>query len=155
MSMADDVKTLFDADNGAGGVATLLTGGIYTFDGTGQNGISPENTPSAYSGSKVQPCCLVKLRGEIPDGGVMDDAMQVMSYRQVVEIWMYDDASEGYGTMEVVKDRIFGLLHGKPIGANSNILRWVGNVLQDKEPELQNAVFMRIEYDFHALMTAS
>lgn len=150
MTFADSVAAVMKADTGAGGVATLLTGGIYTYTETGGFGISPTSTPSAFNAKGILlPCAVVKDRDQVPDNGPKDDCTQVKSYRQVVEIWLYDDRAAGFAAITTVRSRVFVLLDGKRV--SSCLFRWINNVLSKRDPVLKNAVFERADYETRAL----
>lgn len=155
MSIADDIKTILTADSGAGGVYTLMTGGIYTYENTGRLGISLTNTASAYDSTtgKLKPCLLIKERAEVPDNGVYDDATQEISYRQIVELWWYDDGDTGWSTLKTARNRAFVVLHGKTVGSTKNIPRWAGTPIRDaRDAALSYACILRDDYDVRAVM---
>jgi hypothetical protein len=155
MSHASDAVAVLDADSGGSGVATLLTGGIYTFDETGRLGINRNNTPSAFDATTglLKPCALVKDRGQVPDGGVADDGTQQVSYRQIVEVWLYDDGDATRTALDSAKARIFTLLAGKYIGGA--LFRWADNPLDDRAPDelLDNAQLQITAYEVRYLRT--
>lgn len=155
MSYADDVKAVLVADVGAGGAATLLAGGIYTFDETGQSGLSRINTPDAFSGNALLPTCVVKSRSQVPDGGIVDAELQTRSYRQMVEVWLYDDAYATYSTIDTIWQRVFELLEEQAVGASSEIARWQGNTVDMRDPALENVIFRRNDFEFRGLMQPS
>jgi hypothetical protein len=115
-----DVRNVLVADSGAGGINTLATGGIYAFSlptgsgGTGRLGISREATPSAFDSTtgKLKPTVLVKFRDAIPDGRLFDPKLRHASYRQICEVWLYDDGDNGFTTIESMKVRLYALLQG-------------------------------------------
>lgn len=149
MSFESAIATLLEADAGAGGVNTLLTGGIYTWTETGRNGLSRTNSVTAgawQTGTPLlRPCAIVKDRAEVPDGGIMDDATPAVSYRQVVEIWLYDAGSSTTTTLETVKSRIFVLLHGQRV--SNRLCRWVGSpVIDERVMALEQARIVRCDY---------
>lgn len=151
MSIADDCATVLKVDTGVGGVATLLTGGIYTFAETGELGISRDSTPLAYDGAMLKPCCVIRARGQEGDGGARDAG--VASYRQVVEFWFYNDRSATYSTLETARSRVFALVDEKMIGTNKQILRWTGNPINEaQDPALDNARMIRADYDTRGLL---
>jgi hypothetical protein len=149
MTFMDDIKTVLVADNGAGGVFTLLTGGILTYAETGRNGISRLIANSPYNSTTgiLRPCCLVKGRDETADGWIDDDVTQVVSYRQVVELWFYDDGDAAYTILEAARTRAKVLLHGQMIGSTKFIPHWAGNILnQQRDEALENALLIRADY---------
>jgi len=153
MSIADDCATVLEADNGAGGVATLLTGGIYTFAETGELGISRDTTPNAFNATTglLKPCCVIRVRGQNYDNGPRD--IGVASYRQVVELWFYNDRSATYATIESARTRCIALLDEKMLGTSKQILRWSANPINDaQDPALDNARMIRADYDTRGLL---
>lgn len=154
MTFADDLKTVLVADNVSGGVFTLLTGGIFTYPETGRNGITRLIASAPYNSTTglLKPCCLIKGRDEVPDGGIDDDGTQAVSYRQVIELWFYDDGDTTYTTIEAARTRAKTLLHGKMIGSTKFIPHWAGNILnQQRDEALENALMIRADYAVRGL----
>lgn len=153
MSFSDDIRTLLVADAGAGGVNTLLTGGIYTWVQTGRNGINRQSTPNVWVSATspiIRPCAVVKDRAQVPDGGIRDDGTQATSYRQVVEIWLYDAGTSTASTLDTVAQRIYDLLHGQRV--NNCLCRWVGSpVIDERVMALENARILRSDYQLTAV----
>lgn len=155
MSIADDIKAVLVADNGVTGANSLFTGGIYTFNETGRTGISRQSTPSAYDVTTyhLKPCCVIRARARVSDSGPKDDASQVYSYRQVVEVWFYIDSSGSLSTLETAQARVFTVLAGKRIGTDKRTLRWVGDpVWDDREIALERAYALRSDYETRGLI---
>lgn len=150
MTFADAIVTLFEADTGAGGVATLLTGGIYTYDETGRLGVNRDNTPSAFNTTTglLKPCCVVKDRAQIPDS-VSDDATQQSGYRQIVELWFYDDGDAGYATINSAMLRAYRLLHGQHVTYAQ--VHWAGDIPEQRDEDLDKACMARSDYEIRAL----
>lgn len=142
MSHIDDIKAVLVADSGIGGVATVLTGGIYTYAETGRLGIDRNRTPDAFSGGYLQPCGVVKARPQVASGQVVGSKP---SYRQVVEIWLYNDGDAGYSTLEAVAGRVFTLLHDTVL-ANGGVVLWVHTLAQEREAALDHAAMLRVDF---------
>jgi hypothetical protein len=122
MSLEDSIKAVLAAD---GTFAGLMTGGIYAYEDTGLLGFSRDSIPAAFdSNGRVKPSCVVKVRAAIPDSQIRDEDAQLMSYRQVVEIWLYE--ALGYDTILAATVRAFALLHGKRIASRK--LLWAGDL---------------------------
>lgn len=152
MSIEDDIKATLNGDTGAGGVKTLLTGGIYTYGETGRLGVSRVTTPDAFDATTgaLKPCCVVKTRAQMPDGGARD--VGVASYRTVVELWFYDDTDASYATLRAARDRAFALLDETMIGTNKVIPRWIGNIIENaRDEELNRALLLRADYDVRGM----
>lgn len=154
MTVVDDIAALLKADTGSGKVATLLTGGIYTFEETGKLGINRDSTPNAFSATtgQLKPCLVVKGRSQVPDNGIWDDATQDLSYRQIVELWFYDAGDAGYSTIRAARDRAFELLHGKTVGSSKLIPRLNSHpVLEGRDTDLGHAAMCRSDYEIRGL----
>lgn len=154
MSHADETRAVLVADTGAGGVNTLLTGGIYTWVGTGRTGISRQSTPSVYvstTSPQIRPCAVVKDRAKRPDGQITDEEDQDTSYTQIVEIWLYDDSQGSLAALETVEARIYQLLHHRQVG--DGWYQWVNQVMDERGVALEHAVTLRIDYQVFAVRT--
>lgn len=143
MSILAAVKTLLEAD------ATLLaaaTGGIYDYGETGRDGISrtAAATSAAFdSYGVIKPCILLKSRSETPDGMLADDAERMVSLREVLEVWSYED--QGYTNINSIAARIYRLLHATQV-SGSVMVYWQGDVrFGVRDPDL-DANVMRSDY---------
>lgn len=136
-------KTLLEAD------ATLLalaTGGIWDWDETGRMGINRTNTPAAFVNGIIQPCLLVKLASSVPFGEIADDAAKLVSVREMLEVWAYQDA--GYATIKSMLDRVYTLLQGTQLGGFScRFAQKVQPAFRDTEMDAC------VEYDRYAVIT--
>ncbi len=153
MTFASAFKSVMTSDAGAGGANTLLTGGIYTFDETGRLGVNRDSTPSAFDGASglLKPCCVVKDRAQIPDGGVNDDGTQATSYAQIVELWFYNDGDAGYTVIEQAVDRVYTLFHGKKVSFAQ--VHWAGNVNDQRDRDLDYAALSRSDFEVRAIQS--
>lgn len=118
-----NAKTLLEADTG--NLVLLATGGIWDWDETGRMGINRSNnlTTAAFTNGIIKPCLLLKLRSSVPFGGIADDPAQIVSARDMLEVWAYQDS--GYATIKSMLARVYTLLHGKQLGGF--VCRWAGN----------------------------
>lgn len=150
MSLRGAIKAVLEAD------ATLLatlTGGVYDKSELGRRGISPTSTPGAYGDQgTLKPLCVVKARGSTVDGALADDAHQYASFRQVVELWFYQES--GDTALETAMARAAALLHGKQV-TDSFVVRWIGNPVLDREaPELEGVSVTRSDYEVISALSA-
>lgn len=123
MSRENDFYTRITGDST---IMALLTGGVYKAETVGIEGISREQTPSAFDANGyLKPCCLVKQRGEIPDGTLLDPIAQVMSVSQVVECWLYQDRL--YTTIDSAGERLKYLFIGYMFSDSFEIM-WVNTL---------------------------
>lgn len=122
MSAESAIKTVLEAD------ATLLalaTGGIYSFDETGSQGINRTLTPAAFdSNGLVKPCIMVSARDANPGYNVPDEGNQSMDVRQVVECYLFQFG--GYSTIESMKNRIYTLLQNQRLTGGYRV-DWAGD----------------------------
>lgn len=150
---ADEIVTVLEADTGAGGVNTLCTGGIYTYDETGRLGIGRKSTADAFNSTTglLKPCCVVKLRDQVVDGGIVDPSD--VSYRQVAELWFYDDGGTTTATIRSAVARAFAVLNEQTVGSSNQVLLWAGTFLVGQRDEaLDHAHVQRSDYAVRALM---
>jgi hypothetical protein len=123
LSILSSAKTLLEAD------ATLLaaaTGGVYDYDETGRLGINRTTTPGAFSSAGIiKPCVLLKLRSSTPDYDLADDANQYVSLREMLEVWLYQDAA--FAAIETMRNRVYVLLHAKQFGG-AFMCYWQGDI---------------------------
>jgi hypothetical protein len=124
-------KAILEADSA---LLALATGGVYDFDETGRLGINRTNaaTSSAYSSGIIQPCLLLKLRSSVPFGGVADDSQRIVSARDMLEVWAYQD--NGYSTIKSMLDRVYTLLQGQRVGGVS--CRWAMDLQPLRDAEM-------------------
>ncbi len=151
MSIESRIVTLLQADNGSGGVADVLTGGIYEYRLIGKRGIDPSNTYTANaftltSGVEIlQPCCVVRVRSQTADGTRYNRATKVTGLRGVVEFWLYDESI--YTTIETARDAIYTLLQSTT-NANIGILEFINRIDGLRDESLNDAALLRDDYLF-------
>ena len=145
-----DVRNVLIADVGPGGVATMLTGGIYTYEQTGRLGINRNSTPDAFDSVGLKPCAVIKSRAKMPDGQITDLHLQWQSARQVVEIWIYQDGDVGYSVIDQAVARIYTLLQARRV--NGKPVRWQQTLDRPPRDESLNmACFSRIDFQVLAI----
>lgn len=126
------------------GLAALLTGGIYSYEQTGRNGISRVTTPDAYdAGGFLLPCAIVKA-GETRPAAALRDS--VAGARGAVEVYLYDDGGSGFGTITEARDAVVGLLDRRWL-AGVGYLRGVGGAEDVRDPKLNNAALVRADFE--------
>jgi hypothetical protein len=147
MSHEDDIKTALAADVT---LAAILTGGFFTFDDTGREGLSRTGTPTAFASTGLlKPCCVVKQRSVTSDFRMVDEGGQIMSYAAVVEIWLYNDGDSAITALENASNRIYTLLQDtRTTGAKC---RWIFSMENERAPELENANLWRDDYEVIAI----
>lgn len=143
------IKTLLAAD---GTLVAALTGGFYTWPETGSNGINKRTTPTVFdSYGQVKPCVVIKTRTLVPTAQVWDEAQQLTSQDENIELWFYDSAAASGATIEAAVDRVYALLQGKNI--NSKRAIWRGNILNQRDAGLNDALYGRSEYLFKNVLS--
>lgn len=130
-STLSSAKTILEAD---ATLVALATGGIWDWDETGRMGINRTNsaTSAAYTSGIIKPCLLLKLRSSVPFGGIADDPAQLVSARDMLEVWAYSD--NGYSTIKSMLDRVYTLLQGKQLGGF--VCRWALDVQPPRDIEM-------------------
>lgn len=155
MSRESDFAARMRAD--ATLIATL-TGGIYTREDIGPDGISRETTPGAFDANGyLRPCALVKQRGDLPDGEVVDEGEQTVSARQVVEVWLYQRIA--YAAIDAAKARLYTLFQSHQFSGASACapIRWLGAPVQrERDPgALEHASMERVDFLVQSLRKAA
>jgi len=153
VSIASSVAS---AISGNGAIAALLTGGSYEYGATGRSGLSRNSVPAAFdSGGVMKPCAIVRNRSGNPFGGVYDRPSKTQSLRDVVEVYVYADGDELYSTaVEPAADAIELLLNGEYV-SGAGWLKLVNRLKDERDPELNNAIFNRIDFQVIHLRSAS
>lgn len=134
-----NAKAILEADTTpVTGLVTLATGGIWDWDETGRMGINRSNdaTAAAFANGIIKPCLLLKLRTSVPFGGIADDVEQVVSARDMLEVWAYQDS--GYSTIKSMLARVYTLLQGKQLGGFA--CRWALTVEPLRDLEMDASV---------------
>lgn len=137
-------KTILEADST---LLTLATGGIYDFDETGRMGINRTSsaTSAAFTNGIIKPCILLKLASSVPFGDIADDSSQIVSVREMLEVWAYQD--NGYSSIKSMLDRVYTLLQGKRVGGVScRFAQKVQSPVRDIELDAN------VEYDRYAVI---
>ena len=96
MSREDDVyESLADTFI----TSLYLTGGLFKSGDLGPEGITRETAPAAFdSDGFLKPCALVKQRSTVNTGDLSDIDYKLISKREVVEIYLYQDT--GFDTID-------------------------------------------------------
>jgi len=152
-SIAAAIKAILvaDDDEDEGGVATLLTGGIYTKADTGPDGINQVSTPDAFDEDTLLllPSALICARGQIPTG-VRNRAAQYTSTRQVVEIYLYNHSS--YAVLYQARTRIYKLLQDQRFTSVYGC-HLVNQIDDERAEELDNATLIRADYQIVSFLS--
>jgi hypothetical protein len=132
----------------------ILTGGVWTKEATGVEGITRETAGTAFdTNGYLKPCALVRERDLVPDGVVRDLLAQVASATQTVEIYVYADAGAGYSAIQSAKARLYHLFEGYQF-ADSFEVMWSNSLGNLRElGALKNAAMSRIDfvvYEIHS-----
>lgn len=141
MTFISTVQT-FLADDAV--LMALLVGGLYTVEQSGRSGISRSSTPDAYDAAGfLQPCAVLRA-GNVKRVSPIRDHRNGAA--QVLEIYLYDDGDSGFGAILTARDRIIALLDRQWLpGAGS--LRWAGGAEDLRDPKLNNAALVRVDFD--------
>ncbi len=111
MTIVTTVRSVLAAD---ATLAAIATGGVYDWNSAGRDGIVRTSTPAAFgSNGRIKPFIMVTSSGGAPDGVLVDEAAQYVSYQAIIGVWMYQDT--GYEVIESMRNRVYTLLHAKQI----------------------------------------
>lgn len=100
---------------------------IKSFGDLASFGLTPQSTPWAYSGSKLQPVLIVRTSRRQIVQGYADEVLQEQSVRTVVRLTYFDDRANGYDTIEAA----MGVVH-----ARINLQYFVGMRLEYQDDDL-------------------
>lgn len=143
MSYADAIYTILSEDDT---LLDTLTGGVYLKKNLTPEGIDREETEDAYDDDGLLlPIAIVKARGNIPTFELRDEAEQLTSTEQVVEVWFHNDRDAGWGALETAADRVYALLHDKQIPGGFRATL-VNEVTDFRDPEMDNACTQRLDF---------
>jgi len=140
VSVESTLKAVLEAD------ATLLalaTGGVWSWDEAGEKGLNRTRTPAAFDANGViKPCVMANARNANPGYNIQDDTGQVVDVRQVIEFYLFDNAT--YATIESMKSRLYVLLHAKQF---TGLVRceWAGDLRLGKDEDI-GALVERVDY---------
>lgn len=145
MSNATATKTVLTGD---GTFAGIVTGGTYTFSEIGRAGLTNDNVPAAFDATTgiLKPTCIVKSRTLVPTRDIHDEVTQESSFRATLELWFYDDGDADVSVIESAASRAYVLLHDKKV--NNARAMWIYTTESEREPVLQNAIFLRLDFEF-------
>lgn len=150
--MASDAKEIVDYLSTDATLVALLTGGLYCLEDVGQEGITFSNTPSAWDGPNLKPCLVVKGRDTMPTREIVDEVEQVMSYRRIIQIFIY--AELGEDTLEQAAQLVYNNLQNKSPFTGAVMILFGGDAGRQAE-ELAGANFVRQDYMLYGLKQPS
>lgn len=147
MSREADFKTRMDADVT---LTAILTGGVYTAGAVGIEGISRDTTPLAFDAAgRLKPSALVRQRGLVPTGDVLDPITQQASASQVVEIYVYQ--RQGYTSIDTALARLYTLFQGYQFSDSFEVF-YANQIDRERdEGALSGASLARIDFIVHSI----
>lgn len=145
MSREGDFKTRMA---GSAPLMAVLTGGVYTREETGREGIvrgqaATDDAFDAVTGF-LKPCALIKQRDLVPDGVLRDEETQIASAVQVIEVYLYQDT--GYTSIDAALPLLVTLFMGHRF-SDTFPVEWIN--LIDREQEegaLKGASLARVDF---------
>jgi hypothetical protein len=144
MSITTVIRDFLETD------ATLLatlTGGIYSEDEVGRNGLSEERAPNAFTtGGSMKPNAIVQQRTEFPWGGGNDSQAKWNTQRAVVEIYLRTDGAGTYSALETAANRIARDLHNVFVTGAGALKEIYKTIDRDGSPAMENALLIRLDY---------
>lgn len=112
-------------------LVAILTGGIYTVESLGLEGISRAGTPDAFNENGfLLPTALIRQRERVTDDIVNDIDENVVSVTQAVEIYIYDDT--GYTNIDAALARLYTLFQGY-VFSDSFPVEWLGTLDRQRD----------------------
>lgn len=140
MSRETDFRSRMIADTT---LMAALTGGVYTVDTIGRDGISRDTAPGAFgTDGYLKPCALVRQRGLVADSQVVDQS--IASGQQVIEIYLYQD--NGYSSIDTALARLFVLFNQHQF-TNTFPAEWINTLDREQDSgSLKGASLARQEW---------
>ena len=140
MAISEAIRDVLAAD---ATLAALATGGIYSYEQTGRNGISRVTTPNAYQpGGFLKPSVVVKAEAAKTVPAIRDSASGA---QQMVEVYLYDDGDHGFDTLSSARDRVITLLDRQWL-SGIGYLRQISGADNERDPKLNNAALVQIAF---------
>lgn len=152
--MASRQNDFYNRMIGDTALTTTLTGGIFKSEDVGIEGISRTTTPSAFDalGEYLKPCALVTQRSLVPTGDVLDYGTQVISARQVVEIFLYADSGAGFTAIDTAIARLKVLFMGYVFAGTFEVT--LANLIDRARDEgaLQGSAMAKMDWQVDSIM---
>lgn len=147
MSRESQFETVMEAD---ATLMAILTGGVWTKEVTGVEGIARETAAAAFDGSGyLRPTALIRQRDTVPDNAVRDPMAQKVSTSVVVEIYLYED--RGYTSIDAAMSRLFTLLEGYQFNDSFEV-QWVNTVDRIRDMgALKGASLARMDWQVNSV----
>lgn len=140
-TIPEAIVTVLSADST---LMALLTGGVYSWDVVGRNGINATDAPNAYDADAyLKPVGIVRQRTETPWGGGADHAQQWRTMRTMIEVYLYADGSNGFSVLQAPMLRALKLLDEQFV-ANAGWLKQVYRY-DDRDDTMSNSIFIRLD----------
>lgn len=141
------VDTLIHTRLAADGTLTgYLTGGVYLSRNLPQRGITIDDVPAAFAANgALKPLAVVKPRSLVGTTDIRDQARQLTSTNQVIEIWLYADGAAGYSTLENAASRIYVLLHERRVAGQFS-MTFDQKLYPPRASELGDAGVIRMDF---------
>ena len=130
----------------------MLTGGVYAESSLPEPGITDAvGTPAIWTGGTFHHCAVVRERMPVPDYLIQDEAAQLTSQAQNIEIYVYSRVA---ANLETAHDRIYVLMQEHRFTAAWGA-RWWGGVSNMRAPELPNVFVAQRTYRIVSLKQAA
>ncbi len=137
-------------------LVVLLSGGIYDYPESGRKGINRTSLPQAYeSGTATKPGLLKPLvivveHDEVADGQIVSPNTGLKSVIVPIYLWIYDDGSAGYGTINEAWALIYTLLADQRIAEGFQIM-WKNTLKNKREQDMGDACCYLVKVDVQGL----
>lgn len=149
--MTDVLTTAKEVLQANAPLMAYLTGGVYTWGDTKNEGINRDSTPAAYDTTTklLKPCVVIRGRLTTPDGQLRDAAAKILSVQQILEFWFYEKADAGWVTVRLAAAAAFGLLDNENLIPGGRLI-WV-NRIEESVDELGGVNLLRDDYQRRGL----
>jgi hypothetical protein len=135
------------ADSGAGGVATLLTGGIFSSTQIDRDGINLEDVLDANK--RIKPFAIIRLRSAVPFG---PEVLPAESRFAEVYFYQHRDYTVIEQALNRTKHTLFHRKFFYPVDDLGLVhVLWAGDVLDQVADEVGGAAMSRSRYQINVL----
>lgn len=142
-SIDEIAKTLLAAETD---ITAITSTRIFMREELGPKGIMHDDAYGIYDVHEVmRPTIILNLRPNVGWGGINDLALKVNSSKQVVEVYIYDDAKHRYTTIRALGALVNEALNGARTSLGE--LGWINTLEKGRDYALEEAYFERWDFE--------
>lgn len=150
MTIESDALAALQADST---LVTAMTGGVYAYNGIGRQGLTRSTFPAAYDATTglLKPTCIIKMRRQRPDNQIADEVANLVSFIQIMEVWVFVDGAQDLTTLETARARIYAALQFERLSGVKVL--WDGTFTNERDYDQDNALWYRMDFRCHGILS--